>query len=103
VPRDAETAPPNPTRLKGSQPRRADPPGGRWLSRGCGRTSTGAGSGTTNGWWLKQGFTGSYPRVKVFVREARRRVAPELTGDDSPNGGLQRRFEVEPGRLTQVD
>jgi hypothetical protein len=53
------------------------------------------------------GFTGHYQRVKMFLAEARPRIAAELTAaDDNPLTGLHRRFEVvagacawkEPGR-----
>lgn len=49
------------------------------------------------------GFTGHYQRVKVYVAEARPRIAAELAGDDNPLVGLHRRFEVVPGAQAQVD
>src|SRR3954469_7573929 len=50
------------------------------------------------------GFTGSYQRVKVFLAEARPRIAAELAAtDESPLSGLHRRFEVIPGAQAQVD
>jgi transposase len=50
------------------------------------------------------GFTGHYQRVKMFLAEARPRIAAELAeADDSPLSGLHRRFEVVPGAQAQVD
>jgi transposase len=50
------------------------------------------------------GYDGSYQRVKVYVAEARPRIAAELAaGDDSPLAGLHRRFEVVAGAQAQVD
>jgi transposase len=50
------------------------------------------------------GFTGSYQRVKMFLAEARPRIAEELAGaDENPLTGLHRRFEVVPGAQAQVD
>lgn len=50
------------------------------------------------------GFTGSYQRVKVYVAEARPRIAAELAeADENPLHGLHRRFEVVPGAQGQVD
>jgi transposase len=50
------------------------------------------------------GFTGSYQRVKVFLAEARPRIAAELAGgEENPLAGLHRRFEVVPGAQAQVD
>lgn len=50
------------------------------------------------------GFTGSYQRVKMFLAEARPRIAAELDEcDDNPLRGLHRRFEVVPGAQAQVD
>jgi transposase len=52
----------------------------------------------------EHGFTGNYQRVKMFVVEARPRIAAELLeGDDNPLTGLHRRFEVVPGAQAQVD
>jgi transposase len=42
------------------------------------------------------GFTGNYQRTKLYVQEARPRIAEEL-------GGMHRRFEVMPGAQAQVD
>ena len=49
-------------------------------------------------------FTGNYQRVKMFLAEARPRIAAELAEtDDNPLTGLHRRFEVVPGAQAQVD
>jgi transposase len=50
------------------------------------------------------GFTGSYQRVKVYLAQARPRIAAELeAGDENRLRGLHRRFEVVPGAQAQVD
>ena len=50
------------------------------------------------------GFTGNYQRTKMFIAEARPRIAAELAeGDENPLTGLHRRFEVVPGAQAQVD
>jgi transposase len=52
----------------------------------------------------EHGFTGSYQRVKMFLAEARPRVAAELAAnDENPLTGQHRRFEVVPGAQAQVD
>ena len=52
----------------------------------------------------EHGFTGSYQRVKMFLAEARPRIAAELAdADENPLTGLHRRFEVVPGAQAQVD
>src|SRR5512135_3742273 len=52
----------------------------------------------------EHGFAGSYQRVKVYLAEARPRIAAELAErDDNPLSGLHRRFEVVPGAQAQVD
>jgi transposase len=52
----------------------------------------------------EHGFTGSYQRVKMFLAEARPRIAAELAAEDeNPLSGLHRRFEVVPGAQAQVD
>ena len=48
------------------------------------------------------GFPGSYQRVKLYVAEARPRIAAEQ-GRPGPLTGLHRRFEVIPGAQAQVD
>src|SRR5215217_1785711 len=50
------------------------------------------------------GFTGHYQRVKMFLAEARPRIATELVDrDENPLSGLHRRFDVVPGAQAQVD
>jgi transposase len=52
----------------------------------------------------EHGFTGNYQRVKMFLAEARPRIAAELAViDENPLTGLHRRFEVVPGAQAQVD
>lgn len=52
----------------------------------------------------EHGFTGSYQRVKVFLADARPRIAAELGEvDENPLRGLHRRFEVVAGAQAQVD
>jgi hypothetical protein len=52
----------------------------------------------------EHGFTGNYQRVKMFLAEARPRIAAELAdGEDNRLTGLHRRFEVVPGAQAQVD
>jgi transposase len=52
----------------------------------------------------EHGFTGHYPRVKMFLAEARPRIAAELAdSDENRLSGLHRRFEVAPGAQAQVD
>ena len=50
------------------------------------------------------GFTGHYQRVKMFLAEAKPRIAAELAErDENPLSGLHRRFEVVPSAQAQVD
>jgi transposase len=52
----------------------------------------------------EHGFAHSYQRVKVYVAEARPRIAAGLeAADENPLRGLHRRFEVVPGAQAQVD
>lgn len=52
----------------------------------------------------EHGFTGSYQRVKMFLAQARPRIAAELfEADENPLRGLHRRFEVVPGAQAQVN
>ena len=52
----------------------------------------------------EHGFAGSYQRVKVYLAEARPRIAAELAEhDDNRLTGLHRRVEVVPGAQAQVD
>jgi len=49
------------------------------------------------------GFTGHYQRVKMFLAEARTRIADELDErDENRLVGVHRRFEVVPGAQAQV-
>src|SRR4051794_9500663 len=50
----------------------------------------------------EHGFDGSYQRVKLYVAEARTRVAEEM-GLVLPLSGLHRRFETVAGAQGQVD
>jgi hypothetical protein len=50
----------------------------------------------------QHGFGGWYQRVKLYVAEARPRIAAEL-GLPGPPTGLHRRFETTPGAQAQVD
>ncbi|MFG2760936.1 IS21 family transposase [Streptomyces wuyuanensis] len=49
------------------------------------------------------GFTGTYQRVKLYMQEARPRIAEELGISPGELAGLHRRFEVVPGAQAQVD
>ena len=49
------------------------------------------------------GFTGNYQRVKLYLQEARPRIAAELGIGSDELAGLHRRFEVVPGAQAQVD
>ncbi|WP_155055341.1 IS21 family transposase [Streptomyces blattellae] len=49
------------------------------------------------------GFTGSYQRVKLYLQEARPRIAAELGMSVDEMRRLHRRFEVIPGSQAQVD
>ncbi len=49
------------------------------------------------------GFTGNYQRVKIYLQEARPRVAEELGISPGELAGLHRRFEVIPGAQAQID
>jgi transposase len=99
---DADNAPPTASSRKGTQPRRIDPLVGvveTWL-----RADIELRASVIHERLVDQyGFTGSYQRVKVFVAEARPRIAAELAGGDNPLRGLHRRFEVVPGAQAQVD
>jgi transposase len=50
----------------------------------------------------EHGFTGHYQRVKLYVADARQRLARDTDGDDRLSG-LHRRFEVVAGAQAQVD
>jgi transposase len=49
------------------------------------------------------GFTINYQRVKIYLQEARPRIAEELGISPGELAGLHRRFEVVPGAQAQVD
>lgn len=49
------------------------------------------------------GFTGDYQRVKLYLQQARPRIAAELGISPDQLAGLHRRFEVVPGAQAQVD
>ncbi|WP_443050803.1 hypothetical protein [Streptomyces sp. H27-D2] len=49
------------------------------------------------------GFSGNYQRVKIYLQEARPRIAEELGISPGELAGLHRRFEVIPGAQAQVD
>jgi hypothetical protein len=49
------------------------------------------------------GFTGRYQRTKLYVQEARPRIAEELGITPNELAGMHRRFEVIPGARAQVD
>jgi transposase len=49
------------------------------------------------------GFTGNYQRVKLYLQQARPRIAAELGIGPGELAGLHRRFEVVPGAQAQVD
>ncbi|MEU2931264.1 IS21 family transposase [Streptomyces sp. NPDC007251] len=49
------------------------------------------------------GFTGNYQRIKLYVQEARPRIAEELGITPRELAGMHRRFEVIPGAQAQVD
>lgn len=49
------------------------------------------------------GFTGNYQRVKLYLQEARPRIAAELGYTPGELARLHRRFEVVPGAQAQVD
>jgi transposase len=49
------------------------------------------------------GFAGNYQRVKMYLQEARPRIAAELGYTPAELARLHRRFEVVPGAQAQVD
>jgi transposase len=100
---DAASVPPTAPPRAGSQPKVITPFAGvieAWL-----RTDiTLKGSVVHERLVAEHGFTGSYQRVKMFLAEARPRIAAELAeADENPLTGLHRRFEVVPGAQAQVD
>lgn len=100
---DGPGVPPEAPARAGTQPRVIDPVAGlveAWL-RADVRLR---GSVIHERLVAEHGFTGSYQRVKMFLAEARPRIAGELAGEvDERLSGLHRRFEVVPGAQAQVD
>jgi len=100
---DAVTAPPAAPSRRGTQPRRIEPLIGvveGWLRADI----TLKGSVIHERLVAEYGFTASYQRVKLFLQEARPRIAAELAaGDENRLRGLHRRFEVVAGAQAQVD
>jgi hypothetical protein len=99
----APAVPPRGTPRKGTQLRRIDPLVGvveSWLRADIGLR----GSVIHERLVAEYGFDASYQRVKVFLAEARPRIAAELAAaDEGRLAGLHRRFEVVPGARAQVD
>jgi len=100
---DACSAPPTAPPRAGSQPRLITPFVGvieAWLRADIGLKGTVIHERLV----AEHGFTGNYQRVKMFLVEARPRIAAELAAtDENPLTGLHRRFEVVPGAQAQVD
>jgi transposase len=100
---DAPSAPPSPPARVGTQPRVIDPfveVIEAWLRADI----TLKGAVIHERLVAEHGFTGHYQRVKMFLAEARPRIAAELAAaDENPLTGLHRRFEVVPGAQAQVD
>jgi transposase len=100
---DARSVPPTPPPRVGSQPRLIDPFVElieSWLRTDLDLKGTVIHERLVAGY----GFPGNYQRVKMFLAEARPRIAAELAAtDDNPLTGLHRRFEVVPGAQAQVD
>ena len=100
---DSPSAPPAAPSRVGSQPKVITPWAGvieAWLRADV----TLKGSVVHERLVTEHGFTGSYQRVKMFLVEARPRIAVELAeADENPLTGLHRRFEVVPGAQAQVD
>jgi transposase len=100
---DAPAVPPGGSPRRGTQPRRIEPLAPvveGWLRRDV----TLKASVIFERLVAEYGFDASYQRVKMFVAEARPRIAAELdVADDNPLRGLHRRFEVVAGAQAQVD
>ncbi len=99
---EAACVPAAPSRA-GTQPRVIDPFTGvvdAWL----GRDITLKASVIYERLVAEHRFTGHYQRVKMYVAEARPRIAADLgQAEDNPLAGLHRRFEVIPGGQGQDD
>jgi transposase len=95
---DAASVPPSAPARAGSQPRVITPFVGvieAWLRADLALQGTVIHERLVT----EHGFTGNYQRVKMFLAEARPRIAAELTeNDENPLTGLHRRFEVVAGR-----
>lgn len=100
---DSPSVPPSAPSRAGTQPRVITPFTGvieAWLRNDI----TLKGSVIHERLVAEHGFTGSYQRVKMFLAEARPRIAADLAeADENPLTGLHRRFEVVPGAQAQVD
>jgi transposase len=100
---DAPSAPPSAPARVGTQPRAIDPfveVIETWLRADI----TLKGAVIHERLVAEHGFTGHYQRVKVFLADARPRIAAELAAtDENPLTGLHRRFEVVAGAQAQVD
>ena len=100
---DAVSVPPSAPPRSGTQPRLITPFVGvieSWLRADVGLKGTVVHERLV----AEHGFSGNYQRVKMFLAEARGRIAAELAEtDENPLTGLHRRFEVVPGAQAQVD
>lgn len=99
---DASRVPPVAPPRRGTQPRRIEPLIGvvqAWL-----RADITLKGSVIHGLVAGYGFDASYQRVKMFLAEARPRIAAEVdAGDENRLRGLHRRFEVVPSAQAQVD
>jgi transposase len=100
---DAPSAPPSPPARAGTQPRLITPfvpLVEAWLRLDVALKGTVIHERLV----AEHGFAGNYQRVKMFLAEARPRIAAELAeSDENPLTGLHRRFEVVAGAQAQVD
>jgi transposase len=100
---DAPASPPAGPSRAGTQPRKIDAFTGvvdTWLRRDVRLRA----SVIFERLVAEYGFDGHYQRVKMYVAEARPRIAGELAAtDENRLVGLHRRFETVPGAQAQVD
>ena len=100
---DAPAGPPAAPSRAGTQPRKIDAVAGvvdAWLRRDARLRA----SVIFERLVAEYGFDGHYQRVKMYVAEARPRIAAELAAtDENRLVGLHRRFETVPGAQAQVD
>lgn len=100
---DAPSAPPQGSPRVGTQPRVIEPFAGvidQWLRADIRLRGTVIYERLV----AEYGFGHSYQRVKMYLQQARPRIAAELAcQDENPLRGLKRRFEVVPGAQAQVD